>query len=301
MSALILFGDFSSNLIFIYYSSYPHTNNKIPVFSKFASKIQSFNNELESCSNTPAQLHQNDLIEEVTNIFYKSYKVPLFTMQLGCCKMPNENSISGVWRKNIHKMLNFLKILDTGVKGFVKNIKGEPIRNALIKIEGNIDEYKVTENQAHFRIVLPSGKMTIVISSSGYTTKRIEVLINENLVTDLGDVILNVGDGAVLENNLLEASSPTEGTSVIFNSSGPLPLTDRRKPLTGMGTIDEPGVINGFVLDTANHPLSNAKVFIDGTNASTFTDPLGVFKLFGVPPGDAILTVQAPRHIMDTR
>lgn len=280
-------------------SSYPHTNNKLPIFPKFAAKIQSNNRELESCPNTPTQMHQNELMDEVTNLFYKTYKVPLFSIELGCCKMPKEDIIASLWRQNINKMLNFLNLLETGVKGFIKDTKGRPLRESLIKIEGNIDEYRVTKNQAHFRIVLPSGKMVILFSSPGYQTKRVDVLLNNDLITDLGDVILVEGNTTELENSMFDAASPTERNRPIFNSSDPMPLVNEKQQI--MGSIEEPGVVNGFVLDTANHPLGNAKVFVERGNQSAFTDSLGVFKLTGVPTGDAMLIAEAPKHKIETK
>lgn len=135
-------------------------------------------------------MHQFDYTERITNFFYKIHQVPLFTIQLDCCKMPPSNQIALVWRKNLHKMLNFLNLIETGIKGFVRDVNQKPIRSALIRVAGDSLVYQVTKNLAHFRIVLPEGAVTFEVSAEGYIKRFFPVVLNRNMIMDMGDVVL---------------------------------------------------------------------------------------------------------------
>lgn len=51
-----------------------------------------------------------------------------------------------------------------GVIGAAKDEKGQPLKKAVVKIEGFNDEIAVTPNEAVFKIFLPVGKHRLIVS-----------------------------------------------------------------------------------------------------------------------------------------
>lgn len=46
------------------------------------------------------------------------------TLEVSCCKFPNANKLQGFWEDNKKSLLEFLKLVHTGVKGLVKDQDG---------------------------------------------------------------------------------------------------------------------------------------------------------------------------------
>lgn len=258
--------------------SYPKIDDKLSIYSRFAESIRGYHYKTLSngdCPTTLGRQHQTDATEQITNLFFKIYQVPLFTIPLSCCKMPHNNQIASVWRSNLSKMLNFLNLINTGVKGFVRDIKGVPLKNAILRINGNELVYKVTSNVAHFRIILPTGPMELEFSCQNYTSRVIPVILNANKITDLGDVVLASISETILQNSMRQQID-----------SNKLPLVNT-------------GKVNGFVLDASNHPLPNSKVEFSGYgyNQSTQTDALGTFEMTSIPLEDVRIVASSSGYV----
>lgn len=164
-------------------------------FSSFARSIDTIttrSHDPKECPSTVARQVETNTAQQLANLFYDSFKVPMFTLHISCCKMPEDAEIAGVWRRNIHKVLNFLRLLETGVQGNVRDAStNEPLRSATVSVNGLT--YAVTKNLALFKVVLPAGRFVLRIQSKGYgdVDKNIEVTANQ-LVT-VGDVQLVSG------------------------------------------------------------------------------------------------------------
>lgn len=292
---------------FIY--SYPNTDDKVAIYPRFAEKIKGHKYTVvsnEQCPESTARLHQAEAIQRLTNQLHSLYKVPLFTMQLGCCKMPQEADIATVWRKNLERMTNFLRLIDTGIKGFVRDTKGNPLRKAILKVRGNNLIYKVTPNLAHFRVVLPSGSMEIEYSCLNYTSRIMSITLNQDQILDMGDVVMQesvrpMGEGSV---EPLHPQEPIVSTVKPERHDSFTVLEPREKmkifPMDGGVPI---GRISGLILDESNHPLANSKVYIQNQNANltTFADYLGKFQLDGVMQKDFVLHAKVSGYTEDQR
>src|SRR5438309_5330670 len=58
-------------------------------------------------------------------------------------------------------------------------------------------------------------------------------------------------------------------------------------------TAQATGVLRGTVIDsTSQQPVAGAQVQLVGTNRATYTDAAGVYRLTGVPVGEATVRVQ---------
>lgn len=199
-------GDFDLVLSFAaggYDVVYPQlSTGKTSIFSRFAEKIEKADDEhkiksiTRECLINPSRQHHADALQRVTNEFYHLYKVPMLTIKLNCCKMPKDSEISSIWRRNIFKVLNFLKLTETGIQGYIKDASDKPIHDAKIFVEndGTQLEYSVTKNLAHFRIVLPPGEVNIQIRCHGYAVRMLRYVLAENQVLDLGSLTLESGD-----------------------------------------------------------------------------------------------------------
>ncbi|XP_055606268.1 carboxypeptidase D-like [Uranotaenia lowii] len=292
---------------------YPNTDDKVAIYPRFAEKIKGHKYTVisnEQCPSTASRLNQADAIQRVTNQLHSLYKVPLFTLQVGCCKMPPEAEIATVWRQNLERMTNFLHLIDTGIKGYVRDVNGNPLRKAILKVRGNNLIYKVTPNLAHFRVVLPSGPMEIEFSCMNYTSRIQAVTLNQNQILDMGDIIMQevglpVGRGTVepLHPTPQRLGQVPTGKPEHHDSFAVMEPMDRMKIFPQDGGVEMQGRISGLVLDEANHPLPNSKVYIENklVNLTTYTDPIGKFQLSGVNQKDLVLHVEASGYSSDER
>ncbi|KAL9698071.1 hypothetical protein quinque_001512 [Culex quinquefasciatus] len=284
---------------------YPNTDDKVAIYGRFAQKIKGHKYTVvtnERCPESALRLHQADSIQRLTNQLQALYKVPLFTLQLGCCKMPQEADIAAVWRQNLERMTNFLHLIDTGIKGFVRDSRGNPLRGAILKVRGNNLIYKVTPNLAHFRVVLPLGSMEIEFSCLNYTSRIISVVLNQDQVLDMGDVVMietatPVGTGSV-EALVQNKPKPEKHESFVV-----LEPSEHMKQFPTDGGVELKGKISGYILDEFNHPLPNSKVVISNrvTNLTTYTDAIGKFSLSGIQQTDLVLHVQSPGYSPEDR
>ncbi|KXJ79140.1 hypothetical protein RP20_CCG002230 [Aedes albopictus] len=288
---------------------YPNTDDKVAIYPRFAEKIKGHKYTVvtnEQCPETTSRLYQADAIQRLTNQLHSLYKVPMFTLQLGCCKMPQETDIATVWRQHLERMTNFLRLIDTGIKGYVRDPAGNPLRKAILKVRGNNLIYKVTPNLAHFRVVLPSGSMEIEFSCVNYTSIIRPILLNQDQILDMGDIIMQLSARPMGEGSV----EPLHPQTVVSTSMKPIRngsfavLEPREKmrifPTDGGLTQAR---ITGLVLDEGNHPLANSKVFIRNrvTNATTYTDYLGKFQLDGIKQTDFMVHVEVSGYTTGDR
>lgn len=172
------------------------------IFSRFAEKIEKADEEHKiksmtgECMSNPSRQHHADALQRVTNEFFNLYQVPMLTIKLDCCKMPKDAEIATIWRRNIFKVLNFLKLTEVGVQGYVKDASGNPLHDAKIYVEneGIQLEYPVTQKLAHFRIVLPPGEVNIRIRCRGFAARGLRHTVNDGTVVDLGTITMEPGN-----------------------------------------------------------------------------------------------------------
>ena len=162
-----------------------------PVYAEFARQTQShFGAQNQLCPSNTLRLNENESLRKITNLLYTMLKLPLYSINLSCCKMPAEKEIAEIWKGNLEKLLKFVNLATTGVKGFVKTSDGSPLRNAKIIVKGSELVHSVSKNLAYFHIIAPSGQCELKIICENYTSKSVGFnIIGDNLI-ELGDVIL---------------------------------------------------------------------------------------------------------------
>ena len=182
------------------------------------------------------------------------FNLPLYTINLSCCKMPPENDIADVWRENILGILKFINMGRTGAKGYVKDKNGNPLRNARIKVKGGEREYRVTKNLGFFHVVVPQGSSQLEVICENFTTRTINVNYGEQIV-DLKDIIL--------------------------------------EPDTS-GKVQKHYSVSGFVVDDKGTPIIDAEIGVKGNwRKQAYTNKFGEFEMSDINEDNPILTVKA--------
>ncbi|KAL5275919.1 CPD family protein [Megaselia abdita] len=256
------------------------SNDRYPIFSELAQYVMKteYNLPPQKCPQTVLRNNQMEIVQSLTNMFSKLYKIPLFTFDISCCGMPPQSDLATIWRRNHEIIKNFIHLIDTGVKGLVKDFEtNEPLRSATVLIYGNERVYNVSKNLAQFKLILPKGSFDLVISSSGYSNKRFTVIVEQGVVKDLGSIGL-------------EKFVPGKSDVVEM-------------------TFDKPksssGAISGYVMDTSNHPLENARIYLivpkDKGDIETKADKIGFYKLERLPNQDVTIMVDSAGHESEAR
>ena len=62
------------------------------------------------------------------------------TVEVSCCKFPDESTLQGFWNDNKNSLLQYLKLVHTGLKGFVKDQVTEEGRLMCTLLEKNLWE-----------------------------------------------------------------------------------------------------------------------------------------------------------------
>lgn len=226
-----------------------------PVYAQFASHTQShYGAQNQLCASNALRLNENDSLKRITNLLYNMLKLPLYSINLSCCKMPSENEIAEIWKENIEKFLKFINLARFGVKGFVKDPHGNPLRNAKITIKGIEQQHNVSKNLAFFHVLVPSGQYQLQVTCANFTGKTIGVSIGESIV-DLAEVIL--------------------------------------EPDTSVATVRH-NDISGFVTDENGSPVANAEIGIkENWKKKAYTNHVGQFEMTDINADSAVLTVKA--------
>ncbi|EDW78568.2 uncharacterized protein Dwil_GK16509, isoform B [Drosophila willistoni] len=258
-----------------------------PILEKFAHGIQrtEFNYSPLQCSSTSSRQMHQEVTERLSNLFYKLYNVPMFTLGLSCCRLPTHHEIASVWRTNIEKIKNFLALTQTGVNGLVQNDKGQPLREAFVRLLEHPMVYNVTKNAARFQLMLPKGLYGLEVSAPNYESRVVKIEVQQGQQIDVGTIRLHAFTlirGEVTEIQSKKNNDLTSATTTVTKTS-----------------------VTGIVLDNDNHPIRNAKVSVFKpaglTHVRNFTNSLGEYRLSAVPLGILTLKVEAPRHFEATQ
>lgn len=167
-----------------------HNVNSIYVKSVLKIAESRFRENHEECALNPLRINQTNTLQRITQFFLSSYNLPLYSIQLDCCKMPHKSEIATIWRRDIHKILNYLKLVETGIKGSVRNAEGLPLRESVITVLEHNITIPVTKNLAYFRFILPSGQYHLQINSTISGVQTVPVNLMDGQLVDLGNILL---------------------------------------------------------------------------------------------------------------
>ena len=105
------------------------------------------------------------------------------TVELSCCKYPEEDRLEIQWRKNKNSLIHFIQSVHMGVKGIVTFQNGSRIHGAEIHVHGNEKIITSSTNGEYWRLLLPGKYQMEVRYPTDYLAfsevKEVEVTENE--------------------------------------------------------------------------------------------------------------------------
>ncbi|KAM8971979.1 carboxypeptidase M [Pelodytes ibericus] len=95
------------------------------------------------------------------------------TIEVSCCKYPNESTLEKYWTDNKNALMAYLKQVHMGIKGQVFDIFGKPIPNAVVEVleKKHICPYITNQYGEYYLLLLP-GNYTLNVTVSGATILR---------------------------------------------------------------------------------------------------------------------------------
>ena len=114
------------------------------------------------------------------------------TIEMGCKKYPEADKLYQYWADHLNSILEFIKSVHIGVKGFVKDSQGLPLQDAIISVEG-IDKNVTSKYLGdYWRLLAPSltNKYVITASKNGYRSQSRSVTVGRQKSTQV-DFILH--------------------------------------------------------------------------------------------------------------
>ncbi|VIO96363.1 Uncharacterized protein BM_BM11935 [Brugia malayi] len=129
------------------------------------------------------------------------------TIEMGCYKFPQKNMLPQLWDEHKYSLLAYMEYVHRGIRGFVLDQRGHPVKNAVLSINQG-KNITTTDEGEFWRILLP-GRYTVLVSHRKYlpqilnitvdegSAKLINVTLEQKLCRENIDSIRVRGEGAV--------------------------------------------------------------------------------------------------------
>uniref|UniRef100_A0A8C5AB87 Carboxypeptidase X, M14 family member 2 n=1 Tax=Gadus morhua TaxID=8049 RepID=A0A8C5AB87_GADMO len=93
------------------------------------------------------------------------------SMYVGCDKFPHESELPEEWENNRESLLVFMEQVHRGLKGVVKDLRGQGIANAVISVEGIGHDIRTATDGDYWRLLNP-GEYQVTARADGYSLTR---------------------------------------------------------------------------------------------------------------------------------
>ncbi|CAL8305797.1 unnamed protein product [Boreogadus saida] len=93
------------------------------------------------------------------------------SMYVGCDKFPHESELPEEWENNREALLVFMEQVHRGIKGVVKDLRGQGIANAVISVEGIGHDIRTATDGDYWRLLNP-GEYQVTARADGYSLTR---------------------------------------------------------------------------------------------------------------------------------
>ena len=138
---------------------------------------------------------------------YLNYGTIELTMELSCCKYPNENLLSSYWQYNRDAMIELLFQAQRGVKGFIVNEFFQAIPWTQVMIDNRRPVVNVTPLGEFWRVLLP-GSYALKVLYRGYEIHRQPITINNVYIPLNLTIIIPQSQYASYANRPIQTLSP---------------------------------------------------------------------------------------------
>lgn len=117
------------------------------------------------------------------------------TIEVSCCKFPPAQKLQKFWEENKRSLLEYLRAVHTGIKGFVKNPDGKAIDGAKIIVKKYEHAVKSARDGDYWRLLNP-GEYSVAVSAPGYASMTKRVVVPEDDAIASYDFVLEPSDDA---------------------------------------------------------------------------------------------------------
>ncbi|KAF7244400.1 Carboxypeptidase D [Varanus komodoensis] len=134
------------------------------------------------------------------------------TIELGCVKYPKAEELPKYWEQNRRALLQFMKQVHRGVKGFVLDAKdGRGILNATISV-ANLDHHVATYKSGDYWRLLTPGTYKVTASARGYNSETKTVDVGDKLAVQVNFTLTRkdtkVEEGTVPDLSMADTDGP---------------------------------------------------------------------------------------------
>uniref|UniRef100_A0A1I8EBH6 Zinc carboxypeptidase n=1 Tax=Wuchereria bancrofti TaxID=6293 RepID=A0A1I8EBH6_WUCBA len=99
------------------------------------------------------------------------------TIEMGCYKFPQKNMLPQLWDEHKYSLLAYMEYVHRGIKGFVLDQRGHPVKNAVLSINQG-KNITTTDEGEFWRILLP-GRYTVLVSHRKYLPQILNITVDE--------------------------------------------------------------------------------------------------------------------------
>lgn len=131
---------------------------------------------------------------------------PEITIELSCCKYPKANELPTFWAYNRKSLLAYLRQANRGVRGVIRDVSGNIVPSAVLRIKGRKFTFRSTKRGEYWRVLLP-GDYVLEIWGTGYIPTERQFTVVEGKPT-----LLNVflkPDVPYMERQVVASSANT--------------------------------------------------------------------------------------------
>ncbi|XP_063002757.1 carboxypeptidase D [Elgaria multicarinata webbii] len=134
------------------------------------------------------------------------------TIELGCVKYPKAEELPKYWEQNRRSLLQFIKQVHRGIKGFVLDAKdGRGILNATIGIASVDHPVSTYKSGDYWRLLIP-GMYKVTASARGYISETKMVEVGDKFATQVNFTLTRkdakVEEGTVPDVNMTDMDGP---------------------------------------------------------------------------------------------
>ena len=135
------------------------------------------------------------------------------TVEQGCVKFPYDSHLEEIWNENKGSLIEFMKQVHRGIRGFITDSQDNAISGAEIKLVGIDHTVKSVKDGDYWRIVAP-GEYTLQVSAIGYQTYSSSVSVPSDGAVDVNVTLLKEGEATPTIQSTANIQSPRiDGTT----------------------------------------------------------------------------------------